>query len=103
MPGLATPIGGGIMAQGGGGAGYGGLLSAAMRHYGRNAQAMPIDHSNDRAIAEALGLVAPQQPQPMPPQPLGMLPYEQTGMQPPINPYMAQGVPLPVGKPGRRA
>lgn len=102
MPGLATPMGGGIMAQGGGGAGYGGLLSAAMRHYGRNAQAQPINHSGDRAMAELLGLIPPQQPLPQP-QPLGMLPYEMTGAQP-ANPYMQQAqVPYPASKPRRGA
>lgn len=75
----STPIGGGLLAQGGGGAGYGGLLNALIKHYGQNmaaqipAMAQPQDnHASDRELAQMLGLI-PADPRA---QPMALLPYE---------------------------
>ncbi len=70
MTGMLTPspMGGGILATGGGGAGYGGLLNALIGKYGRAAmdpQTQPPAPVDETAMAELLGLI-PRQQQPLP-------------------------------------
>ena len=115
MPGVTTPVGGGLLGSSGSWGGYGGLLQAAIDMYGRkvlsaqNAAPPPHDQQADRAMALMLGLMRPED-QAHIPNPLPMEPYQLQNTAPQgMNPYMQARQeanfqpPVPVTKPRRRA